>query len=116
MITLAANSQIYKGFCVSLCLTADARCELTDWTNYASVAGVIGIATNDGGAGQPIIIQDHGIYENTQWTFTRGLPVFAFASGLVTQNIPPKNIIQVGRAISPTQILIRISDFIMVSQ
>ena len=116
MIELTANSQVYAGYVVSLSLAADARVELTDWNSYQSVSNVLGIATNSGGEGILIAIQTDGIYQNLTWNLQRGYPVFAFSMGTITQDILPKNSIQVGKAISSNQILIRISEFIMVSQ
>lgn len=116
MITLTANSPVYAGYAVSICLTVDERVELTDWTNYQSVANCIGIATNDGNEGTPINVQTDGIYENLTWTFTRCQPVYVYAMGTLTQQQLPKNVLQIGRAISATKIIIGISEFIMVSQ
>jgi len=115
MISLIANGPVYKGFAVSLCLTSDERVELTDWTNYESVAMVVGIATGDANDGILVNIQTDGIYENMGWSFTRCKPVYVFVSGVVTQDMPPRNVIKIGKAISKTKILINISEFVMVN-
>ncbi len=115
MITLAANGNIYKGYCVSLCLAIEERVELTDWNNYQSVAAVVGIATHDAFDGTLVEVQDSGIYENTTWTLTHNKPVYAFASGTITQDIPSKNVMKIGIAISPTKMIVRVSEFVMVT-
>ena len=115
MVSLRANSPIYAGYVVSLSLTTPERVELTDWNNYQSIAAVVGFAINDGLEGDIIQIQTDGIIENSTWTLTYNKPAYAFASGIITQDIPPKNALRVGLAVSSTKLLIRISEFIMVA-
>jgi predicted RecA/RadA family phage recombinase len=115
MITLQAETNIYKGYAVSLSLISQQQVALTDWNNYESVAAVVGIAMQDVNGGQFVDIQQDGIFENPSWTFEYLKPVYVFAMGTLTQTLPPKNVIQIGRAISPTKLLIRISEFIQVS-
>lgn len=115
MITLQVESNIYKGYAVSLSLITPSRVELTDWNNYESVAAVVGIAMHDANGGQFLDIQTDGIFENPVWTFEYLKPVYVFAMGTLTQTLPPKNVIQIGRAISPTKLLIKVSEFIQVT-
>lgn len=115
MINLMANGDVYKGYAVSLSTVFSGYVELTDWNDYRSVAATVGIATNDAHHGDNVIIQQDGIYENLTWTFEYLKPVYVFASGTVTQNIPPKNVMKIGIAVSPTKLLLRISEFIQVT-
>lgn len=113
--TLVADGFVYKGYLVSLSKTIENRVKLTDWNDYQSVAACIGIALNDAAEGLPVEICTSGIIENQSWNFELSKPVYAFASGTVTQEIPPKHILKVGLPVSNKKLFVKIAEFLMIS-
>lgn len=113
--TFVANGSVYKGYCVSLSRTIENRVELTDWNDYESIAACVGIAIHDAAEGLPIEICVYGIIEHSSWNFELKKPIYAFASGTLTQNIPPKHVLKVGFPVSNKKMFVKISDFLMIS-
>jgi hypothetical protein len=115
MITeiLHANSTILRGRLVSLSLVNPGYVDHTNWRDFKSTAGAIGIAIADTNEGEPCEVCIYGIFENTDWTFTPNMPVYSFDQGTLTQMIPPINIFDIGLAVTQTKLFVNIPKFIM---
>ena len=75
-------------------------------TSVAADAGrVVGMATTSAASGDPFDVLTNGEYTDAGWSWSPG-PVFCGASGVLTQTVGTGWVLEVGRALSATRILI----------
>jgi hypothetical protein len=110
---LFANSTILRGRLVSLSLVNPGYVDHTNWRDFKSTAGAIGIALHDANEGEPCEVCIYGIFENMDWILFPNMPVYAFDQGTLTQVIPPINIFDIGLAVTQHKLFINIPKFIM---
>lgn len=91
--------------------TSDSTVGLADSTDL-SKSYVAGIANNAANNGDSLDVVVDGPISDSGWTWTPGLPIFVNSSGGLTQTAPvsPENRVQVGHAISATEIDVNIEE------
>lgn len=114
--TIQAADYIERFYAVSISQDTTGRVVLADWNNIVSVSNIIGISITQTNAGLDAQVCVLGIVENPNWDWIPNKPIYAFASGTLTQHLPPKNIRKIGMAITSKKIFVQPSEFIMVTE
>lgn len=71
---------------------------------------ICGITTGAASAGATASAQFSGVMNEPSWSWTPALPVFLSTNGALSQTPPPSGyLVEVGRALTPTSILIEFS-------
>lgn len=75
----------------------------------ADAVSVVGITQTSASIGAPVTITDTGVITDLSWNWTKG-PVVLGTNGMLTQASPPPGgvLVHLGRALSPTTILVDI--------
>lgn len=107
-ITLPCAEMIVEGYAVKInTLNQLERCSST---NLADLNTLIGLAKQTGNIGDVIAISEDEFMVNTAWAWQPKKPVFLGTDGTLTQSfIGVLFVQQVGVALTPTKIVIRIS-------
>jgi hypothetical protein len=107
-VSLSCGEMILEGYAVKTNSLGQAiRCSANNLTHLNTL---IGIAKQTGNIGDVIAIAEDEFFTNTAWTWVPDKPVFLGANGTLTQSTTGLLFVQqVGVALSPTKIVIRIS-------
>jgi hypothetical protein len=107
-IALPCAEMIVEGYAVKVnALNQLERCSAT---NLADLNTLIGLAKQTGNIGDVIAISEDEFMVNTAWAWQPKKPVFLGTDGTLTQNLIGVLFVQqVGVALTPTKIVIRIS-------
>lgn len=108
VLTLPCAETILEGYAVRR--NASNQLEKCSAMNIAHVNSVIGLAKQTGNNGEVISVLEDELMTNTAWSWTPNKPVFLGLNGTLTQSLSGVAYIQqMGIALSPTQVIIRIS-------
>ena len=107
-ITLPCAEMIVEGYAVKVnALNQLERCSAT---NLADLNTLIGLAKQTGNIGNVIAVAEDEFMVNTAWAWQPKKPVFLGTDGTLTQSLIGVLFVQqVGVALTPTKIVIRIS-------
>jgi hypothetical protein len=99
---------IVEGYAVKVnSLNQLQRCSST---NLADLNTLIGLAKQTGNIGSMVTVAEDEFMTNTSWTWIPNKPVFLGINGTLTQSLIGVLFVQqVGVALTPTKIVIRIS-------
>ena len=110
-----AASSIRQGRCVSLAQSPNVGIEETRLDDIVSISKIVGIAMKDIAPGFSGNVAINGIVEMKKlWSFKNiNEPVYVWDYGYLDQKVPSKLVVPVGFAVSATELLVRIPDYIV---
>jgi hypothetical protein len=107
-IQLPCAETILEGYAVRI--NASNQLEKCSAFSLPHINSLIGLAKQTGNTGETISVFEDEIFTNSTWSWTPNKPVFLGLNGTLTQTpVGVAYLQQVGIAISPTSIIIRIS-------
>lgn len=107
-VNLTCAETIFEGYGVKI--NPLGQLEKCSASNLTHIYGLIGLAKQNGNTGEVITIAEDEFFTNSSWNWNPDKPVFLGINGALTQNLTGLLFIQqVGTALSPTKIVIRIT-------
>ena len=86
------------------------------WPDLEAMSNIIGIALNDAGDGSDVEICLFGVISDSSFSFNAKKPIYVSEAGRMTQVLPAKSIFKIGKAISKNQVLINLSELLLLYQ
>ena len=107
-VNLTCAETIFEGYGVKI--NSLGQLEKCSASNLTHIYGLIGLAKQNGNTGEVITIAEDEFFTNSSWNWLPDKPVFLGINGALTQDLTGLLFIQqVGTALSPTKIVIRIT-------